>query len=79
MKDELMKDLYNEEIDWIKSHPNEFLKEFLDTLELTKKFVPQLLHLRDSGNKEEYSKEFKRLLQIEREKQKKYENEREID
>ena len=44
-----------------------------------KKFVPQILHLRDSGNKEEYSKEFKRLLQIEREKQKENENGREID
>jgi hypothetical protein len=73
MKDELIDDLYNEEIDWIKSNPKEFVKEFLDTLELTKNFIPQILHLRDNGNKEEYSKEFRRLLKIEREKQKEHE------
>lgn len=72
-----MRKVSEEEIEWIKENKEEFVREFLETLELTKTFAPQILHLKDKGNKEEYSKEFGRLLKIEKEKQKK--NGREID
>ena len=47
---------------------DEFIQYFLQTVELTKKIFPQISHLRDSGDKEEYSKQFRELLKIEREK-----------
>lgn len=46
----------------------EFLQYFLQTVELTKKIYPHISHLRDSGDKEGYSKRFTELLKIEREK-----------
>ena len=46
----------------------EFIKYFLQTVELTKKIYPHLSHLKDSGDKEGYSKRFRELLKIEREK-----------
>lgn len=46
----------------------EFLQYFLQTVELTKKISPHLSHLKDSGDKEGYSKRFKELLKIEQEK-----------
>jgi hypothetical protein len=47
---------------------DEFIQYFLQTVELTKKIFPHISHLRDSGDKEEYSKRFRELLKIEREK-----------
>ncbi len=47
---------------------DEFIQYLLQTVELTKKIFPHISHLRDSGDKEEYSKRFRELLKIEREK-----------
>jgi hypothetical protein len=46
----------------------EFLQYFLQTVELTKKISPHLSHFKESGDKEGYSKRFRELLKIEREK-----------
>jgi hypothetical protein len=46
----------------------EFLQYFLQTVELTKKIYPHLSHLKESGDKEGYSKRFRELLKIEEEK-----------
>ncbi|MBM3455847.1 MAG: hypothetical protein FJX80_11975 [Bacteroidetes bacterium] len=37
----------------------EFIKYFLQTVELTQKISPHISHLRDSGDKEGYSKRFR--------------------
>ncbi len=46
----------------------EFLQYFLQTVELTKKIYPHLSNLKESGDKEGYSKRFRELLKIEQEK-----------
>ena len=48
-----------------------FIKHFVDGIILSNKIMisnPQLEDLRLSGNKEEFSKQFRKLLKIEREK-----------
>uniref|UniRef100_UPI00404811B2 hypothetical protein n=1 Tax=Algoriphagus sp. TaxID=1872435 RepID=UPI00404811B2 len=57
----------------------EFLQYFLQTVELTQKIFPHISHLRDSGDKEGFSKRFRVLLKIEQEKVNQNENERTID
>ena len=57
----------------------EFLQYFLQTVELTQKIFPHISNLRDSGDKEGFSKRFRVLLKIEQEKVNQNENERTID
>ncbi len=47
---------------------DEFIQYLLQTVELTKKIFPHISNLRDSGDREEYSKRFRELLKIEQEK-----------
>jgi hypothetical protein len=57
-----------EDLQWIKDHPKEFTQELIKTSELVKNFSHLLEPYREKGQREEYSKRFKELLKIEREK-----------
>ena len=57
-----------EDLQWIKDHTKEFAQELIKTSELVKNFSHLLEPYREKGQREEYSKQFKELLKIEREK-----------
>lgn len=66
-----MKKVSEEEIEWIKNNEEEFINQLVIGVILSKKIMssnPQLEQLRLSGNKEEFSKQFRELLKIEKEK-----------
>lgn len=60
--------LKQEDLQWIKEHPKEFLEEFESTLKLVNNFSHLLEPYRVKGQKNEYKKRFKELLKQEREK-----------
>jgi hypothetical protein len=66
-----MKKASEEEIEWIKNNEQEFINQLVIGVILSNKVMssnPQLEQLRLSGNKEEFSKLFRKLMKIEREK-----------
>jgi hypothetical protein len=56
-----------EDIEWIKEHPKEFIKEFQFTVNTLNKVSHLLEPYRVHRQKEEYKKRFKELLRKERE------------
>ena len=71
-----MKKVSEEEIEWIKNNEEEFINQLVIGVILSNRIMssnPQLEQLRLSGNKEEFSKQFRELLKIEREKLNQYE------
>ena len=60
--------LKQEDIEWIKKHPKEFVEELIKTSELVNNFSHLLEQYRVNGQKKEYKKRFKELLKQEREK-----------
>lgn len=66
-----MKKVSEEEIEWIKNNEEEFINQLVIGVILSNRIMssnPQLEDLRLSGNREEFSKQFGELMNIEREK-----------
>ena len=60
--------LKQEDVEWIKEHPKEFVEELIKTSELVNHFSHLLEPYRVRGQKKEYKKRFKELLKQQREK-----------